>query len=416
MVLISDLLTESTMNLQNILRTLSHTTLGSWYDGETNILEQLLLPFRWFSITGFYVQFSEIIDLLIYTVIFVGLAKATLGRRLPGRGGTAVSVGVGCALAIGMTATAHRLSFTIGTLGPIASLTLVLMLGVALYRLFRYAGASRLAAASLAYIGLLLAVHVISPTTVVWISQRRKGLDTLLSLFLIASIVGVGTSIGTPRGYRDHRYVDMRRFAPQARRRERESLKREVQLVKRYAEPIIKQSSKDSKAIIRDLRSLRRAIRQKGKDPQVRQRLVRDLANIVPAQHELLRQTDNVMRMVAEMKQTDTESIPRRLRQVGDNSASKERRRRGKTLAFATRKVQLEQETTRIAQEIRKHLESVTIWVRNASALLEAGKVRAAVRCIGKAIGKERTSAYLARRLRKLESKIARLAKKELTL
>jgi hypothetical protein len=70
-------------------------------------------------ISYFYNTYSLIIDLLIYTLLFVGISQVTLGRHFPSRGGKAVSVALGLALAIGLVTSEQAMGFNLRSFGPL---------------------------------------------------------------------------------------------------------------------------------------------------------------------------------------------------------------------------------------------------------------------------------------------------------
>lgn len=94
------------------------------------------------------------LDGIVYLVVFVGLSHAALGSRFEGRPGTALSGGVGLALAVAATVTARSAGFSLADLGPIAWLLLLLVLGFCVYRVATMLGMPRLPAGGLALLGL----------------------------------------------------------------------------------------------------------------------------------------------------------------------------------------------------------------------------------------------------------------------
>lgn len=84
-------------------------------------LDEFFHPFEYFDLSRTYEQFASIIDLTIYLLIFVGLARVTLSRRFPGPGGRAISVGIGLSLAITMVVAEQPFGFNLRSFGPIAA-------------------------------------------------------------------------------------------------------------------------------------------------------------------------------------------------------------------------------------------------------------------------------------------------------
>jgi len=53
------------------------------------------------SFPSFYEASWPLVDVLVFLLIFVGLARAVFEKRFPGQGGKALMIGVGLALTIG---------------------------------------------------------------------------------------------------------------------------------------------------------------------------------------------------------------------------------------------------------------------------------------------------------------------------
>ena len=121
------------------------------------MLEDIFRPLQWLEPARLYEQYSGALDLFIYALIFIGAAQVTLGRHFPGRGGKAISVGIGTALAMSMIIAEKTFNFSLSSFGPVAGTIILLLLGIMIYRLLYFAGMKGVGAASLAYIILFIA-------------------------------------------------------------------------------------------------------------------------------------------------------------------------------------------------------------------------------------------------------------------
>jgi hypothetical protein len=83
-------------------------------------------------LTGWYTRQPHLFDTLIYLIVFMGVARVTLGRRYTGRGsgrgGKAITVGVGLSLTVAASVSASRTGFTLDRLAPISWTILSLLL------------------------------------------------------------------------------------------------------------------------------------------------------------------------------------------------------------------------------------------------------------------------------------------------
>ncbi|MBW2980449.1 hypothetical protein KY360_03470 [Candidatus Woesearchaeota archaeon] len=82
-----------------------------------------------FNIAEAYLRAPMVIDGILYFIIFIGLGMVTLSKRFEGRGGKALIVGVGLALAIAMTVWTSKTGFRLMNLGPFAGLMFAILLG-----------------------------------------------------------------------------------------------------------------------------------------------------------------------------------------------------------------------------------------------------------------------------------------------
>ena len=87
---------------------------------QNSFIDTLFRPFQGLQLPVLYDSYATVIDLIIYLILFVGLAKATIGKRFETAG---VPVAIGIALAIGLTLSERTLGFSLRTLGPLAART-----------------------------------------------------------------------------------------------------------------------------------------------------------------------------------------------------------------------------------------------------------------------------------------------------
>jgi hypothetical protein len=69
---------------------------------DSTLLANALSVFRYLDISSIYDQYASIVDFFLYLAIFVGLVRWVFESRFTGKGGRAVTVGVGTALAAGL--------------------------------------------------------------------------------------------------------------------------------------------------------------------------------------------------------------------------------------------------------------------------------------------------------------------------
>ena len=95
------------------------------------------------SLGELYAAYPYAIDSVLYLILFLGIARVTLGRRFAGRGGRAIVGAVGTILAVTASLSAWRSGLTLGQLGPLAWIILALVLLLMLFDLLGHAGLAK---------------------------------------------------------------------------------------------------------------------------------------------------------------------------------------------------------------------------------------------------------------------------------
>ena len=106
-------------------------------EADTVQLADIVETIEGFNIGEAYGTAPYVIDGIIYLILFIGIAQVTLGKRFEGKGGKAVSVAVGLALAFALSFWSINTGFMLGKLGPLAGMILVIVIGLFIYRLVR---------------------------------------------------------------------------------------------------------------------------------------------------------------------------------------------------------------------------------------------------------------------------------------
>lgn len=159
------------------------------------------------------------IDSLVYLVVFVGIARVTLGSRFEGRGGTAITAGVGIALAVGATLTARQAGFSLIELGPLAWLMLLLVLGLTLFDLLRRCGLTALPACGISLIVIWITAATLGDALSDWLSVLGVGfgVGALGGLGLLTLAIWAALKIGTrPTASREPSHATANLLPPKA--------------------------------------------------------------------------------------------------------------------------------------------------------------------------------------------------------
>lgn len=160
------------------------------------MIEQLLKPFG--NIEEAYDKYSALIDMVIYLIIFIGLARWTLSKGLggleSGKGKNALITGIGIIFAVSLALWERQAGFNIKAFGPVAMVILVALMCFALYtglRSIKGDGDEPLVghlSAAFASFSIFYLV-VMSFGVGAWIGEKVPLLAAILGLIFLASII-----------------------------------------------------------------------------------------------------------------------------------------------------------------------------------------------------------------------------------
>jgi len=93
-----------------------------------------------FSMVDLYSDYGTFIDMIVYTVLFIGIAQVVFGKRFKDQSGKtnagqAVVIALGLALAIALSVWGNKNGFNLLTLGPLAGIIFIMLFAAFLYYL-----------------------------------------------------------------------------------------------------------------------------------------------------------------------------------------------------------------------------------------------------------------------------------------
>jgi len=138
-----------------------------------NPLNQILEPFKGIDIAATYKEYYLFIDFIIYLVIFTGLAQFVFGKRFPGRGGKAISIGMALTLSVGMSIFSATTGFRLANFGPLAAGIAVLLVGLLVYGFIKHLGGNTLNSGIISFIITYFLIRSVSPELYEWSSNNQ---------------------------------------------------------------------------------------------------------------------------------------------------------------------------------------------------------------------------------------------------
>jgi len=138
----------------------------------------------------FYVHYSGLIDLIVYSMLFIGLSEATIGKRFNSRGGKAVVAAVGISLALGLSISARKLGFSLASFGPLAAGIFIFFVGFIIFLGIRSLRTGAIPAGSLALVFTYFSIRAVSPGFFDWM-KSNPSMSWIHSLVLLAALISL---------------------------------------------------------------------------------------------------------------------------------------------------------------------------------------------------------------------------------
>jgi len=224
-------------------------------------------------------------------MIFVGLTQWVFESRFHGRGGRAITIGVGTVLAAGLSLAENRFGFSLLSFGPVAGFILIMLVSMVVYHLVHGTGLGALNAGLVALLVMYFGVGSLAPGLLSWLGTTFPIIHLLAALallFLMGKVV-----------FRLAEDIHRARIPPMPASTDVKA-ERELTDERRAlsnADPVIRSDEAAIEAIVHDLKDLYRYIRQAGASPQALSH-ARDALHKARDREYVVLQTLDYLRMV----------------------------------------------------------------------------------------------------------------------
>ncbi len=132
-------------------------------------------------------NYSTLIDMAVYLVIFIGLAQATIGKKFEGKGGKAMVAGIGIVFAVGLALWEKTAGFNLKSFGPVAMIILIAIMCFACYEGLRSFKLKKAHAMIISYVVFYLALLGVGITASM--QERFSLISSILALIFLACII-----------------------------------------------------------------------------------------------------------------------------------------------------------------------------------------------------------------------------------
>ncbi|MCX7049109.1 MAG: hypothetical protein NTX50_26940 [Candidatus Sumerlaeota bacterium] len=385
---------------------------------ESISLEALLRPLAYLDLSQIYDQYAAIIDLFIYTLIFVGVARVSFERRFPGRAGKALCVGVGFALALGLAAAERQYGFSLRSFGPIAAVVLLLVLGVFIHHFLRGSGVSRLHAIAVAYAILFVIVLGVAPEALMSLANSMPLAGLVLAILFILSLLNTLMALLPYHNMRrliDPGYRNALQDDP-VRRWDEEAAYKEKRFIKRKLRSAAKEEESEVSEEERDIDEAGAEIRRHGADPRRVPAILHTIQKAIARAEALRRQTHNLRDMNERLKRYDTTLFSRKSQERLANIGSEAKALLAKEIRDEVERLDIEAKADRIEETPDRHVEELTRTLEAAAVALQSGQPDRAAQIIQASKAPQEAISKLANLIRKLEEYLLALAKSDVRI
>ena len=358
-----------------------------------------------------YGRYWAIIDLLVFTIIFVGLSRAALRARLPGRGGQAASVGIGLSLSFGMVLLEHRRGVNLRAFGPAAVVLVVLLFGLIIHGILRHAGAPVKTAAASAYAATVLVTGVTSPEAVQWLASRSPLTLAVLTFGLIVSIAVLATGLlpaatrGTARGVPGRLFRRLHRASSPA------------MCDQRSAPPVLAATSREiqemDEGVLGNTLSALHAVKRCDGRPESRRRIAAGLLKLESSNQSILPRTKEIAARVAGLRRLDKAAFKEDKGAWVHAQTKEEKCLLKKQLHADIDRRRIEERLAKLDESARRHTAAVSQCLRDSARYLLLGRTDQAMRELKVAVATERKVQSLSKELEKLMRELDKLASLE---
>lgn len=382
----------------------------------SNALELVFQPFEYLDLGQVYGRYATLIDLFIYILIFVGLSQVTLGRRFPGSGGRALSIGTGLFMAIALVIAEEQLGFTLQSFGPFAAALIIALLGFMVYRFLHYAGVARTKAAGMAYLAMFFLMLGVTPDFFAWIAVEVPTLGLLLVLGALVAVVSGGSGLlplGTSGTGAERRLRTLDARSNRLDIEERGLLRNEGRELKRRIRPIAKETVKGSKVILGDIEALAKAVRKHGHEEEARKRILEQLDHVLPEEHELRKGIRHLREEQRRMLEGDEKLLSRHSHGKFVHASAEVQAKVAERLRDELARTKIGETLDRYEAVAEETAAKVERMLAEAKEALEAGDAKRAAQTLNGAAATERTNLGLAKNIREMERALQQLLKRE---
>ena len=384
-----------------------------------SVVDDLFSPFDGVDFSQTYDQYSSIIDLVIYAIMFVGISQATLGKRFEGKGGKAVVSAVGMVLAIGLAISERTLGFNLRSFGPLAAGLFIFFVGFMVYMGIKTAGMDGASSGSIALVITYFSIRAVAPGFFDWMAGNKymSWMHAVLLIAVLFSAYRVIRLILPGRG--KHLGKEALKFAKENTKKPKEMFdqlhdeKREEEFIKTRLEKITESAEKNSEQIIEELVDIKKLIEQYGGTVRGRYLLAQKIETISPKEHQMRLLFVSIQEMVKKFSEFDHNNFEK-LKDQYQKLSHAARKEIHAEFKAEWHKIGAEKDLAKHEKELAEYDRNFAHAVSMVIVALKADKIKDAHHWIDEAIKWEKRVLKSFKELEHLEKKIEAYTRKEI--
>lgn len=386
-----------------------------------NVVDALLQPFAGFKLNEFYAQFATIIDFTLFLVLFLGLAKATLGKHFSGRSGNYIQVALALVLSISLVLYERTAGFNLASFGPFAAVVLFSVTGFFIYGMVKRMGAGTSWSASLGFIIAYFMIQAIAPEIHNWLATKASVLAGLLSIAVLVTALRLGISVFSllkspavkiAEKVAESRKEEMAEIIPE------EKLRQEGKEIQTQLQGIAERAYKQEKDIMANMREVAGAVQKYGDEPEALALLGRKMLNLFPKQHNLLKALEELKAVDAGLLKHDIQNEKLFQQAARDYSKIPGKMRAGlrNELKMQREKLDVESSISKLEHEADAVVKNIEYCISQAVGALDSQRPDTAYEWLMSAIKKEKQAATLISKIRRFSRKLKGMVQKQVAL
>jgi len=256
-----------------------------------------------FELARVYSDYSALFDFFIYLFIFLGITKVVLEERFEGKGGEAIIIGIGTALALSLAVAEQRYDFNLGQISSFAAGIIILIMGFMLFQLFTKLGIAF--SGMLTFVSIYFFVSAITPEFFNWIADKLPIVNLILVIAVIVSIIKIVYKL-LQKGLAYFKRTEpaIETFKPVPPQAEIDKIK-----MNEEAMELTKQSLGYTKELIADLLKALRIVETRWTATEGKDLITRAFLGIIRKEKELLQIMEQTKIMLSKLTYDDSERI-----------------------------------------------------------------------------------------------------------